>query len=174
MEEQNQQKANSQKGSSKVWIAVVVVVLAIAGLAFAFVGKKSSPVDTTNTPEDNNTTTLPPTDTTGVTPPPVDTKKTVYKNGTYTTTGNYTSPGGAESIKVTVTLVNDKITDATVVSNAFRPNSVQFQGMFISGFKTLVVGKNIDEVQLDKVAGSSLTPKGFNDALSKIKIEARA
>ena len=69
---------------------------------------------------------------------------------------------------------NDVITDATVISNATRPNSVIFQGKFISGFKTLVVGKNIDEVHLDKVSGSSLTPGGFNDALAKIKLEAKA
>jgi len=169
MEEQIQKQ--NEKGASKIWVVVVIVVLVIAGFAFAFMGKKSSPVDTTDTTAENTTT--PPGDTTGVTPP-VDTKKTVYKSGTYTTTGNYTSPGGAESIKVTVTLVNDVITDATVVSNAFRPNSIQFQGQFISGFKQLVIGKNIDEVQLDKVAGSSLTPKGFNDAIIKIKAQAKA
>ncbi len=38
----------------------------------------------------------------------------------------------------------------------------------------VVVGKKIDEVQLTKVAGSSLTPKGFMDALEKVKTEAKA
>jgi uncharacterized protein with FMN-binding domain len=118
--------------------------------------------DTVNTVTDTNNQT--------VTPP---TPQFIYKNGTYNTIGNYVSPGGAEEIDVTVTLKDDIITDATVVSKAFRPNSVKFQGQFISGFKTLVVGKKIDDVMLDKVSGSSLTPKGFNDALAEIKAEAK-
>ena len=40
--------------------------------------------------------------------------------------------------------------------------------------KTLVVGKKITDVKLDKVSGSSLTPKGFNDALEQIKTLAKA
>jgi len=35
-----------------------------------------------------------------------------------------------------------------------------------------VIGKSIDDIRLDKMAGSSLTTKGFNAALEKIKIEA--
>ena len=38
----------------------------------------------------------------------------------------------------------------------------------------MVVGKNIDEVAITKVAGSSLTPKGFTDALEKIKADAKS
>jgi hypothetical protein len=41
-------------------------------------------------------------------------------------------------------------------------------------YKQYVVGKKIDEVQLTKVSGSSLTPQGFNDALAKIKAEAKS
>jgi uncharacterized protein with FMN-binding domain len=125
-----------------------------------------------------------PIDTTGQTVPagsgievnPDDTVVSVsskYKNGTYSATGDYVSPGGAEQIDVTVTLKNDVITDATVVSKAFRPNSIHYQGLFISGYKALVIGKNIDDVQLDKVSGSSLAPKGFNEALAEIKTEAK-
>jgi hypothetical protein len=38
----------------------------------------------------------------------------------------------------------------------------------------MVVGKNISELQLTKVSGSSLTPQGFMDALEKIKAEAQS
>ncbi|KXK09170.1 MAG: hypothetical protein UZ21_OP11001000228 [Microgenomates bacterium OLB22] len=48
------------------------------------------------------------------------------------------------------------------------------QGLFAEGYKTQVVGKSIDELKLDVVNGSSLTPKGFEDALQKIKTEAAA
>ncbi|HVU06704.1 MAG TPA: hypothetical protein VHC46_09805 [Thermodesulfobacteriota bacterium] len=97
-----------------------------------------------------------------------------YKDGTYSARGTYQSPGGLESVDVTLVLKNDVITDASVVSNATIPQSIMFQGKFISGFKALVVGKNIDTVKLDKVSGSSLTPKGFNSAVTEIKAEAAA
>lgn len=98
----------------------------------------------------------------------------LYKDGTYSAVGDYISPGGAEQVGVTVTLKNDVISDVQFEAKATRPNSVRYQGMFAGGYKTLVVGKNIAEVQLDKVSSSSLTPVGFNDALSKIKSQAKA
>ncbi len=118
-----------------------------------------------------------PGDNTGntyTTPYSTPAPSSTYKDGTYSATGNYISPGGEESIKVTVTLKNDVISDANVVSLATRPESKNFQSKFISGYKALVIGKDIATVELTKVSGSSLTPGGFNDALSKIKVEARA
>ena len=35
-----------------------------------------------------------------------------------------------------------------------------------------IAAKNINEVKLDKISGSSLTPQGFNNALEKIKQQA--
>jgi uncharacterized protein with FMN-binding domain len=106
---------------------------------------------------------------------PTTTTQTIskdYKDGVYETVGNYMSPGGEESIEVTLTLVDNVVTKADVVSKAERPNSVKFQGIFVENFEPMVVGRNINEIKLDKVAGSSLTPKGFNDALEKIKAQA--
>lgn len=97
-----------------------------------------------------------------------------YKDNTYSAEGDYVSPGGDEHLLVKVTLKGGVITGAEVNPEATRPNSVKFQGLFVANFKPFVVGKNIDEVKLDKVSGSSLTPKGFNDALEKIKQQAKA
>ncbi len=97
-----------------------------------------------------------------------------YKDGTYTAQGNYISPGGEETVGVSVTIENGVITDSTFTVMAERPTSVTMQNNFAGGYKALVVGKNIDEVQLTKVAGSSLTPGGFMDALEKIKTQASA
>jgi uncharacterized protein with FMN-binding domain len=96
-----------------------------------------------------------------------------YKDGTYTVMGDYTSPGGEEQIEVTVTLANNQVTSAEVTPQATRPMSQKFQGIFKDNFKEFVMGKNISEIQLDAVSGSSLTPKGFNNALEKIKAEAQ-
>lgn len=98
----------------------------------------------------------------------------IYKNGIYSSVGNYISPGGAESIDVQMTLSNDVITHVTVVAKADLPASQFWQEAFIKGHKEFVVGKKIDEVNLTKVSGASLTPKGFNDAIAKIKVQARS
>lgn len=97
-----------------------------------------------------------------------------YADGTYTATGNYISPGGAEEIGVTITLQDGVIVNAKVETRATRPTSVKMQTAFEAGFAVFVIGKNIDEVELDKVSGSSLTPKGFNEALVEIKAQAQA
>lgn len=114
-----------------------------------------------------NTSTVPTTTETTD-----STSNVSYTDGTYTAVGNYQSPGGAEEIGVTVTLKDNVITDVSVEPKATRGISVNMQKMFADNYKPMVVGKNINEVHLGKVSGSSLTPKGFNDAL--VKIEAQA
>lgn len=97
-----------------------------------------------------------------------------YKDGEYTETGIYRSPDGMEQIEVTVTLEDGVVTDATVVSMAENPNSKTYQSRFIRAFKPFVVGKNINDIELDTVGGSSLTPDGFEAAFEKIKSDASA
>lgn len=93
-----------------------------------------------------------------------------YKDGSYTAVGHYTSPAGPETINVTLTLKNNLITDADVKPQATNRKSVFMQNAFVSGYKPLVVGKNIDEVMLSgNISGSSLTLKGFNDAVAQVK-----
>lgn len=95
-----------------------------------------------------------------------------YADGSYSATGSYLSPAGQEEIYVTLILDNGLISDADVEVRASNPTSKMMQTAFTQGFSGQVVGKNIDEVSLTVVNGSSLTPKGFMDALSKIKAEA--
>jgi hypothetical protein len=161
-----------QKKSPWLVSLIVVFILGVGSYGvFKYTKSNSSEEVVTETP----TPTPAPTPTpTPIPTPPVTAPTSTYKDGTYTATGDYFSPGGAEQLKVTVTLKNDIITDSSVQSLAFRPNSVNFQGIFVANYKPLVIGKDIDQVQLTKVSGSSLAPKGFNDALAKIKIEAKA
>lgn len=132
--------------------------------------------DTTNSNGTNSTPKPAPTPITTQTPP-VDTPKkssSVYKDGTYTATGSYMSPGGYEQLGVSITLQNDIITSASVTNMAGDGRSQRYQNMFISSYQQYVVGKNIANVYLTKVSGSSLTPSGFNDALNQIKSQALA
>jgi hypothetical protein len=96
----------------------------------------------------------------------------VYKDGSYSSVGNYMSPGGSEQVGLTLTLKDGVITDANFLPKAEEPQSLRFQNQFAAGYKELVIGKKINEVNLIKVSGSSLTPKGFNDAVAQIKAKA--
>lgn len=97
----------------------------------------------------------------------------VYKDGSYQAAGTYTSPAGKETVSVSLTLNNDVITAATFKGDATNPASVNWQGKFSEGFSQVVVGKKIQDLSLTVVNGSSLTPKGFMDAVAKITTEAK-
>jgi len=103
-----------------------------------------------------------------------DNSTSAYKDGTYNATGSYSSPGGRESIELTVTIANGVITSTSLVENATSGEAKGYQEDFASGYKSLVVGKSVDEVSLSRVAGSSLTSNGFNTALEQIKSDAEA
>ncbi|WP_370545032.1 hypothetical protein [Herbiconiux sp. VKM Ac-1786] len=95
-----------------------------------------------------------------------------YKDGTYEAKGSYTSPNGQEEIDVSLTLAGDVITAVTVTPEATNPNSVNYQTQFADGISEVVVGKDIDEIDVSRVAGSSLTSGGFNEAVETIKSDA--
>lgn len=97
-----------------------------------------------------------------------------YKDGEYTATGNYKSPAQEEAVEIVVTLADGVVTDAVFTGKATNQVSQKLQGQFAEGFKEEVIGKSIDEINLTVVNGSSLTPKGFMDALEKVKEEAKA
>ncbi len=102
-----------------------------------------------------------------------ETTHTEYTDGAYSAVGHYISPGGQEEVSVSLTLAGGIITDVTYSADSKSPISQQMQKIFGENYKPFVLGKNIDEVHLTKVSSSSLTPKGFNDALEQIKAEAR-
>ncbi|WP_030143173.1 FMN-binding protein [Mycetocola saprophilus] len=95
------------------------------------------------------------------------------KDGTYSADGNYTSPGGQESIGVTVTLKAGVVSDVKVVPKGQNPTAKQFESQFASGIAGQVVGKNISDLNVGTVSGSSLTGEGFNDAINNIISQAK-
>ncbi len=161
MEEQTTQP---QPKKNKGIVPVIgIALVAIAAVAYGMSGDKEVVPATTGTPTETTSNET-------VTPA----KQSVYRDGTYNATGVYTSPGGAEKIGVTLTLKGDVITAAEVQKMATIEVSVKMQTVFADNYKQQVIGKNISEVKLDKVSGSSLTPKGFNDAVAKIKVQAQS
>jgi uncharacterized protein with FMN-binding domain len=97
-------------------------------------------------------------------------RRSKYADGTYNATGQYGSL--PSSIGVSVTLLDDVVTAVTVTPHATDPTSLDYQTRFARAIPALVVGRNIDEVSLSKVAGSSGTSDGFNAAIQRIKAEA--
>ncbi|TMR93082.1 hypothetical protein EJK15_41235 [Nonomuraea basaltis] len=93
-----------------------------------------------------------------------------YEDGEYSATGQYGNL--PSSIGVSVTLDDDVITAVEVTPNATNPTSRDLQERFAAAVPAVVVGRDIDEVRLSRLAGSSATPDGFNTALDQIKAEA--
>lgn len=148
-------------------LAVLVVTVVIVFGAKALSSKKSAAAMTpvsSNTAQKSETTTQTPATSTA----------TTYKDGSYTATGSYDSPGGTEKITVHLTLANGSVTDTSAESGANDPTAHEFQDEFISGYKALIVGKDINSIHLSHVSGSSLTSQGFNRALDQIKSQAKA
>lgn len=109
----------------------------------------------------NNETPIPPTQI-----------SSVFKNGTYTATGSYTTPGGREQLAISLTIKNDVVTASTFTPKAVSPTSAEYQKEFALEYKQFVTGRDINTLSLGKVAGSSLTNVGFNAAVEQIKIQA--
>ena len=96
-----------------------------------------------------------------------------YKDGTYSADGSYVSPNGSETVGVELTLAGGTVTEVNITQHPSNPNTRKFQGEFAGGIAGQIVGKSIDELNVSKVAGSSLTSGGFNQAVEKIKQEAQ-
>lgn len=95
-----------------------------------------------------------------------------YSDGSYSATGEYRSPNGNESVSVELTLEDGIVTAVTVTPTTSSPTSQQFQTLFAGGIADEVVGESIDGLNVSRVAGSSLTSGGFNDAIEQIKADA--
>lgn len=102
------------------------------------------------------------------------TSGSTYADGTYSAEGSYRTPESTETVEVTITLESDVITAVEVTGDPQAAQSQQYQSRFIGGISDEVVGKDIDEISVSRVAGSSLTSGGFNEAVETIKSEAAA
>lgn len=97
-----------------------------------------------------------------------------YTDGTYTADGSYQTPETVETISVTLTVADGLVTDVEVTGDPQARESEQYQGEFIGGIADEVVGKSLDDIEVSRVAGSSLTSGGFNEAVESIKEQAAA
>ncbi|MBS1907087.1 MAG: FMN-binding protein [Actinobacteria bacterium] len=97
---------------------------------------------------------------------------TTYKDGTYTADGSYQTPETVEKISVSITVKSDTVTAVDVTGDPQASETKHYQSQFIGGISAQVVGKKLDDISVSRVSGSSLTSKGFNQALATIRTEA--
>ena len=144
--------------------ASVLGIVTLAGCAGA---AEAEPATTAATPKATQSDSASAT-------APAGASGSAYADGTYTADGSYQTPESVEKICVTVTLQDDVITAVSVSGNPQKRESEEYQSKFIGGISSEVVGKSIDEISVSRVAGSSLTSGGFNQAIETIKAEAAA
>ena len=150
-------------------VAAVGVVGAIALAGCAASDTTTEPTTaTTATPESSTA----PTPAASASESESTASSSTYADGTYTAEGSYATPETVETIVVTVTLENDIITAVDVTGDPQKRESEEYQGRFIGGIADVVVGQDIDQISVSRVAGSSLTSGGFNQAIDTIKSEA--
>ncbi len=95
-----------------------------------------------------------------------------YTDGEYSASGSYQSPNGTESVVVQLSLEGDVVTAVSVTPGGSNSTTQYYQDQFVGGIEAEVVGKDIDELRVTRVAGSSLTSGGFREALETIKADA--
>jgi uncharacterized protein with FMN-binding domain len=128
-------------------------VVVVGGVALALNrGKKHAPQSNTNTTVNSSIS---------------------FKDGSYKSEGTYDSPGGIHKVQVELILKDGVITDSIVTADSSDSESRQYQNKFLNGYKSLVIGKKVDSITLGRVSGSSLTSKGFNEAVQKIGAQAK-
>ena len=96
-----------------------------------------------------------------------------YQDGSYTAQGSYLTPGGAEAIGVRLSVKADRVVKAEVEVEATSPTARQFQSQFATRYADQVVSRDLDSVDVSRLAGASLTSLGFDNALTQIRSAAR-
>jgi uncharacterized protein with FMN-binding domain len=100
-------------------------------------------------------------------------RSVMYRDGQYTATGNYVSPGGAQALDIKATLKDGVITNLEMTTKATDPKSERYQNIFKQSISGVIIGKPLnDNLDPGLLNGSSLTHTGFTQAIEAIKVQA--
>ena len=95
-----------------------------------------------------------------------------YRDGEYTARGWY---GGLPSHHdVTLTVEDDVVSAVEITTPAQDETSLGYQQRFAAALPDAIVGRDLDDIAVDRLAGSSGCSEGFMDALEKIRAQAAA
>jgi uncharacterized protein with FMN-binding domain len=165
----------SDQSRTKIIGLIVIVLLTTVGTVSAVAYNNRPPSAHVVVANNTATASASAAPTTGTTSPGApSSSSTTYKDGTYTANGTFYTPNGAEHIGVTLTLVSNNITTVSIDSSSITSGtSYEYTSLFTDGINQAVDGRNVNDVQVGRISGASLTPIGFNNAL-QIKNDARA
>lgn len=144
----------------------VLLITAACGSSEGSDGGSAQPAATSEAPTSSAPTSADPAT------PDVGAEEAGYADGDYSAEGSYSNPGGESTVRVALTISDGTISKVEVTPEATNGTSKQYQAQFAGGISQEVVGKSLDDLDVSKVAGSSLTSQGFNDAIDQIKAEA--
>lgn len=161
-----------QQNKNTALIGIIAIVILAAAVIGTIAFKPSDNQTASTRTSGSNSSSTPVTNTSNDTSE--SSNSSGYKDGTYSASGGYRSPGGNEEIDVTITIADGIVTQSDVTPLAASRESMEYQDDFVGGYKSQVVGKSIAEIQLGKVSGSSLTSRGFNEALDQIRNQAKS
>lgn len=114
-----------------------------------------------------------PTPITQTTPTPTNVVVN-FKDGTYNADATYRTPVMSKyKINIALQVTGGVVTNSTVTyaDGAEKdPNAKHFE----EAYKAEVVGKKLNDINLSRVGGASLTTGAFNQALTVIKTQAQS
>jgi uncharacterized protein with FMN-binding domain len=157
------QKDQQKKLFTSIAVLVVITFLVFGAKALNHTNASPSPAPTTTASQQTTSSN------TGS-----QTGSGTYKDGTYMAPGKYNSPGGIQTIIVSLTVKDNTVSDSTVNPQAKDGVAQIYQSDFTNGYKQFVVGKKLNDIKISRVSGSSLTSQGFNSALKQIEGQAKS
>lgn len=95
-------------------------------------------------------------------------KSVANNNTTYQTTVNYEVPEKNQTLTLSLTLQNNIVINS-VVTQSMHGKSREYQEDFEKSYKVKIIGKNINDINLSRIGGASLTTNAFNQAINIIK-----
>jgi hypothetical protein len=164
-------------------IAIVgIIIVALAG-TYVFLKPSTLPnTETTPVTEEMRIDDVIETEEVGVTDetnPSADTTttdslSTAGLSGTYTANASYLTPARTEHVvAITITMENGLVTDSVVEFDGKTAGSYSNdnQNRFDQAYKSQVVGKRLEDINLARVGGASLTSNAYNEAVAKISTQ---
>ena len=141
---------------------VAIIIILIAGITFTLMRPDQTPEKISNqttterTEEENSATQV------------------AYKDGTYTAKVTYPTPKrDIYSLDVTLVFVNNVVIDSSIVYSQGAEGDKNVE-RFEGAYRTKILGVSIDEINLSRVGGASLTTNAFNEAFAIIKADAKS
>ena len=100
---------------------------------------------------------------------------TVYKDADYSVSVTYKAPDQLEhGVTVKLTLKGDIVTASDVIFAKAEGATANYQKNFAATYKTQVIGKSLDRINLARVGGASLTSNAWNNAKAQIAAQAKS